>query len=347
MVNTIISPAELKDYIKDRTKEYLAWVRRKSDLPIPNDQMVLHPKWNFMFGNEFRYLNFHPDIRNQVEDLLSGKVERKYDDAASEIAIHDYIGHMASSQALCWNVALPMKKHDNFVSLFEVLNDSLRESGARMKFDFGVETAVVLELNVARDLRERGTATSIDLYLRTAQGKVCTIEFKFTEPDFGQCRQPRQGNCDGSYGSPNYLLKNNGYLCYLSKVGRRYWHIGAQYGLLDPTRVAGSQADPVQQCPLNVFYQALRNLMVAKKRSGEDPDGEVRGIFVLAADQRNSAFWGPENHFDHLRKYLKEVRGEERPDLFRISIQDIVDRFSGTLTNYKEFFTVKYGFPSM
>lgn len=207
MVNTIMASAELRGYIKDRTKGYLAWVRQKSNLPIPDDQTVLHPKWNFMFGNEFRYLNFHPDIRNQVEDLLSGKVERKYDDAASEIAIHDYIGHMASSQALCWNVVLPMKKHDNFVPLFEVLNDSLRESGARMKFDFGVETAVVLELNVARDLRERGTATSIDLYLRTAQGKVCASEFKLTEPDFGQCRQPREGNCDGSYGSPNYLQR--------------------------------------------------------------------------------------------------------------------------------------------
>jgi hypothetical protein len=347
MVKGNMSPTELRYYINDMTRNYLAWLRQRCNLSIPDDKTVSHPRWHFVFAPEFRYLNFHPDIRGQIEDLITGKVERKYDDAASEIAVHDYIGHMASSQALCWNLVLPMKKHDNFVPLFDVLKDSLREYALHTKFDFGIETAVVLELNVGRDLREKGSATSVDLYLRTAQGKVCTVEFKLTEPGFGQCRQPRLGNCDGRYGSPDYIRRNQDYLCYLSKVGRRYWHLGAQYNLLDPTKVAGSKSDLMQQCPLNVFYQALRNLMVAKKRAGEDPDGDVRGIFVLAADDRNSAFWGPDNIFDHLKSYLREARGEERPDIFRISIQDIVKRFTGALGNYKEFFAVKYGYPTL
>lgn len=342
-----MSPTELRYYINDRTRNYLAWLRQRCSLPIPDDETVSHPRWHFVFTPEFRYLNFHPDIRSQVEDLISGKVERKYDDAASEIAVHDFVGHMASSQALCWNLVLPMKKHDNFAPLFDVLRDSLREDGLHTKFDFGIETAAVLELNVARDLRERRGATSIDLYLRTAQGKVCTIEFKFTEAGLGQCRQPKLGGCDGSYGSQQYMQRNKGYLCYLAQVGTRYWHLGAQYGLLDPTKVADSQADEIQRCPLNIFYQALRNLMVAKKRSGENPDGEIRGIFVLAADERNSAFWEPGNVFDRLRSYLTEARGGERPDVFRISIQDIVRRLTGALDHYKEFFAVKYGFPSL
>jgi hypothetical protein len=342
-----MSPIELRYYINDRTRNYLAWLRQKCNLPIPDDETVSHPRWRFVFTPEFRCLNFHPDIRSQVEDLISGKVERKYDDAASEIAVHDFIGHMASSQALCWNLVLPMKKHDNFAPLFDVLRDSLREYGLHTKFDFGIETAAVLELNVGRDLGEKRRATSIDLYLRTAQGKVCTIEFKFTEAGLGQCRQPKLGNCDGSYGSPQYIQRNKGYLCYLAKVGTRYWHLGAQYGLLDPTKVASSQADAIQQCPLNIFYQALRNLMVAKKRSGEDPDGETRGILVLATDERNSAFWGPGNSFDRLKSYLTEARGKERPDVFRISVQDIAKRFTGTLSSYKEFLAVKYGFPSL
>ena len=347
MTKRSMSPTELRYYINDRTRNYLAWLRQRCNIPIPDDESVSHPRWHFVFTQEFRYLNFHPDIRSQVEDLLSGKVERKYDDAASEIAVHDYIGHMASSQALCWNLVLPMKKHDNFVPLFDVLKDSLREHSLHTKFDFGIETAVVLELNVGRDLREKRAATSIDLYLRTAQGKVCTIEFKFTEPGLGQCRQPDLGNCDGSYGSPQYIGRNKGHMCYLSNVGTRYWRLGTQYGLLDPTKVADSQADAVQRCPLNIFYQALRNLMVAKKRSGEDPDGEIRGIFVLAADERNSAFWEPGNIFDRLKSYLIEARGEERPDIFRISVQDIVKRFTGALSNYKEFFAVKYGYPTL
>ncbi len=95
-----MSPTELRYYINDRTRNYLAWLRQRCNLPVPDDRTVLHPKWPFIFAPEFRYLNFHPDIRSQVEDLISGKVERKYNDVASEIAVHDHIGHMASSQSL-------------------------------------------------------------------------------------------------------------------------------------------------------------------------------------------------------------------------------------------------------
>jgi hypothetical protein len=56
------------------------------------------------------------------------------------------------------------------------------------------------------DLGENGkVATSVDLYLRTAQGKVCAIEFKLTEPDFGRCKLPGTEKCDGNYGSPDNI----------------------------------------------------------------------------------------------------------------------------------------------
>jgi hypothetical protein len=339
-----MSPTDLRNSLKERTGDYLAWLKERPGEPAFDEQRVLHPKWDFVFKNGYTYLNFHPDIRGQVQDILNGKVDRKYEDAASEISIHDFVGHMASSQALCWNVVLPMKKHDNFTPLFEVLKRQLKEGGLDHEFDFGIETAVVLELNAARDLGEQGAATSIDLYLRTAQGRICTIEFKLTEPDFGQCKLPRDGGkCDGRYGNPTFARQNDGYLCYLSKIGRRYWQLGGHYGLLDPTRVALDDADIVQRCPLNVFYQALRNLIVAKNRSEESPNKKVRGIFVLAADERNGAFWGPGNHFDCFKEYLKDSRGKVVPDVFRISIQDIVRGFSGSLSSYRDFFAVKYG----
>jgi hypothetical protein len=233
-----------------------------------------------------------------------------------------------------------MKKHDNFGPLFEVLSSSLAKEGLASDFDFGIETTEVLELNVGQDLGEDGkAATSIDLYLRTPQGKVCAVEFKLTEPDFGRCKLPqdRNGKCDGNYGSPRNIENNDGYLCYLAMRGRRYWQLGGQYNLLNPTRLN-------KPCPLNTYYQALRNLMVAKKRAQESSDREIRGIFILAADERNEAFWGVDNRFDSLKQYLKEVRGKYIPDVFRISVQDIVSRFSGSLSQYKEYFQIKYGF---
>ena len=330
-----MNPNILKQNIKGKARDYLQWMRQQPTISIPTDQKVLDS--DFQFTRKFRYLNFHPDIMEQARDLLAGRVDRQYHGASPDIAIHDYVGHIASSQALCWNVVMPMKKHDNFTPLFETLSEAFQAVGLISQFDFGIETTAVLELNVGEDLGEGRLATSIDLYLRTADGKVCAVEFKLSEPNFGECKLFRSKKCDGVYGGSNNIQTNAGYMCYLAKIKRRYWQLGGQYNLLDPTKVN----DP---CPLNKYYQALRNLMVAKKRAGESLGKEVRGVFVLAADERNDAFWGPGNHFDSLKKYLCEIRGEEVPDVFRVSTQDIVKRFSGSLAGYKEYFNVKYGY---
>lgn len=337
---TLLTPTQLRAQIKNRAKEYLDWTRKNSDISIPEDRQLLSDKYDFVFRDEFRHLNFHPATMQQAQDMLTGGIDRHYHDASSEIAVHDYVGHIASSQALCWNIVLLMKKHDNFGPLFEVLSSALAKEGMAPDFDFGIETTEVLELNVGQDLGENGRAsTSIDLYLRTPQGKVCAVEFKLTEPDFGRCKLPRDrnGKCDGSYGSLNNIERNDGYMCYLAMRGRRYWHLGGQYNLLNPTRLN-------KPCPLNTYYQALRNLMVAKKRAQESSDKEIRGIFILAADERNAAFWGLNSHYDSFKKYLEEVRGKYVPDVFRISVQDIVNSFSGSLSQYKEYFHVKYGY---
>jgi len=337
--NELLTPTELRAEIKKRARDYLDWTRNNSDVPIPPDKEILNDKYDFVFKDKYRYLNFHPDIMQPAQDMLAGRVDRYYQGTSSEIAIHDYIGHLASSQALCWNIVLPMKKHDNFGPLFQVLSTALAEEGMASEFDFGIETTAVLELNVGQDLGEDSrAATSIDLYLRTPQGKVCAVEFKLTEPNFGRCKLPRSktGKCDGSYGSPQNAEANNGFLCYLSMKGRRYWQLGGQYNLLNPTLIN-------KHCPLDRYYQALRNLMVAKKRAQESSEKEIRGIFVLAADERNEAFWGSGSHYDSFKQYLAEVRGKAVPDVFRISIQDILNKFSGSLSEYKEYFRVKYG----
>ena len=336
----LLNPAQLRSDIKGRMTGYLDWMRKNSTSPIPDDQQILNKEYGFVFNDRHEYLNFHPDIMGQAQDMLTGRVDRYYHDTFSPIAVHDYIGHIASSQALCWNIVLPMKKHDNFAPLFEVLGSALATEGMASEFDFGIETTEVLELNVAQDLGEDERAgTSVDLYLRTPQGKVCAVEFKLTESDFGRCKLPSDRNhkCDGNYGSQQSVGTNQGFLCYLAMRGRQYWHIGGQYNLLDPTRIN-------KPCPLNIHYQALRNLMVAKKRAQESSDKEVRGIFVLAADERNEAFWGPRSRFNDFKHYLADIRGRAVPDVFRVSIQDIVSRFSGSLSQYKEYFQVKYGF---
>ncbi len=148
----VLTPSQLRYEIKNRAKGYLDWMRRNSNLRIPEDQRILSDKYDFVFNDEYRHFNFHPGIMQQAQDMLAGRIDRNYHDASSEIAVHDYIGHIASSQALCWNIVLPMKKHDNFRPLFEVLSSALAEQGLTSDFDFVLETMEVLELNVAQDL---------------------------------------------------------------------------------------------------------------------------------------------------------------------------------------------------
>ena len=100
---------------------------------------------------------------------LKEHVKRRTENYAPDIAIHDYIGHMASSQAYCWNIVLPMKRHDNFAPLFNALSAALQEENVEYTFDFGVETAVVIEMNVSRDLGEAKQGTSIDLSFEMIQ----------------------------------------------------------------------------------------------------------------------------------------------------------------------------------
>ncbi|MFC2016822.1 hypothetical protein ACFLUD_00225 [Chloroflexota bacterium] len=58
----------------------------------------------------------------------------------------------------------------------------------------------------------------------------------------------------------------------------------------------------------------------------------VRGTFILVADKRNKAFRGDNNLFDSFKKYLATARGEcNKIDVFRISAQDIIEKFSGFL----------------
>jgi len=92
-----VQPHRLKEYFKERTEIYLDYLRDTLKEPLPDTSKILHPEYRFMFNHDHRYLNFHPDLKPVVRDLLEGRVERKYEDIPPDIAIHDYIGHMASS----------------------------------------------------------------------------------------------------------------------------------------------------------------------------------------------------------------------------------------------------------
>ena len=98
--HTLLAPAELKARIKSRVREYLERMRSNSRIPIPAEQQVLSDKYDFVFRDGFRYPNFHPEIVQHAQDMLAGRFDRQPHDVSSGIEVHDYVGHVASSQAL-------------------------------------------------------------------------------------------------------------------------------------------------------------------------------------------------------------------------------------------------------
>ena len=58
----LVTPTQLRSEIKNRAKEYLDWMRRNSNLLIPEDQQILSDKYDFVFNDDYRHLNFHPGI---------------------------------------------------------------------------------------------------------------------------------------------------------------------------------------------------------------------------------------------------------------------------------------------
>ncbi len=86
-----------KQKIKSRSRDYLQWLRQQPTVAIPSLSQIL--SHDFQFTERFRYLNFHPNIMDQAKDLLTGRVDRQYNDSSPDIAIHDYVGRTPQIQS--------------------------------------------------------------------------------------------------------------------------------------------------------------------------------------------------------------------------------------------------------
>ena len=136
--------------------------------------------------------------------------------------LHKYIHHGLSSQALLFNLMGPFVARGEAGPLAAVLSANgvhVPVSGWAPEFEY-CKRAVFNE--------DSGQPTSIDLALRSPEAGVNVfVECKFVEREFGQCSVFTGGDCDGR--NPVWDLG----LCYLHHIGRRYWNVALEHGLLD------------------------------------------------------------------------------------------------------------------
>ena len=203
--------------------------------------------------------------RNILHPQVAGYVEQeraRRQAAGNGFALHKYIHHGLSSQAMLLNLVGPLVVRQDLAPLQEALaakGVTWPSGPARAVFE--VEDREVFNENY-------GQPTSIDLVVKGDAGAALYVEAKLIEPGFGGCSVFRQGDCDGR--NPVGDLSR----CYLHHIGRLYWGRLREHGLLD---LLGGGAI----CPFVSYYQFFRELLFALSCGGR---------FVLLCDERSPSF---------------------------------------------------------
>jgi len=166
----------------------------------------------------------------------------------------------------------------------------------------------------------KGQPTSFDLAIISDSNRPILFESKLVETNFGGCSVIENGDCDGL--NPSNKITD----CYLHNIGRTYWELMIKYN-------ADVSYKHDKTCPLAIYYQFFREVLLAKEKNG---------IFCLIYDERNPAFVRENGRglYNILRNslpdYLKEIT-------YKITIQEIVKRMKDEKLNWIDEFSMKYG----
>jgi len=178
-------------------------------------------------------------------------------------ALHTFVHHGLSSQALLWNLLGPLIVDERW----DILTQVLRTANIPLK---GEVSGAEVELEDPSVLGEYGgQPTSVDLCLSTTAQERVFVEFKFTGAAFGGCSVFRDGYCDGHNPAKNFDL------CYLHRINRQYRILMQKHRLLRGGLLTDSQ------CPFTNQYQPICLVLDAL---------EQKGHFLLMYDKRNPAF---------------------------------------------------------
>ena len=207
--------------------------------------------------------------------------------------LHKYLHHGLSSQAMLFNLMLPLLKAgdvDALKSGFEAANIPWPGPGARARLE--VEDRDLFNENT-------GQPTSFDLEISGPNGPTLYIEAKLVEQEFGGCSLLEGGDCDGENPATDHKK------CALVAMGRRYWD---RLDALDFDLSAG----PI--CPFGSYYQFYREAAYALIRGGH---------YVLLVHDQNPAFWKDQGSRGLWPFLLKSVPEKHRPRLHRLTLQQL------------------------
>ena len=262
------------------------------------------------------------------------------------IAWHRQKHNLLSSQIMCVNIFFPLKQHLNVIKpwLIRLFRDA--ENVVDIDFEYiGPE-----DKNYFNEIGGRGqNKTSSDVsitWLDRERGKnMLLLEFKFTEPDFGQCSKkgnPDRNRCFFS----NKVVASPQKQCYRAEVGRTYWDII----LSSDSPFRRETLTTEKYCPFRYdFYQLMRNQLLAHRIQSDPEAGFSKmefGVIYHADNDKllrmSHPFGGERNPLTSWPTLLKN------PDSFHsFTVQDFIAtidaRLPDDLTGWRTYLKQRYG----
>lgn len=225
--------------------------------------------------------------------------ERERRQAAGEpFPLHEYLHHGLSSQAMLFNLLLPLLDAGDLPALAPAFT----EAGC----PFPGSPRARLEVSDREVFDERNAQpTSFDLVIE-GDGAPVLVEAKLVETGFGGCSLVEKGNCDASNPAADHAR------CALHAIGRRYWTRLDELGF-------DLSAGPV--CLLALHYQFFREAAFALYRGGH---------FVLLVHADNPAFRQPGGDRGIWPTLLALVPPQHRSRLHYVTLQAAADAVATT-----------------
>ena len=265
--------------------------------------------------------------------------------AQSEIAWHIQKHNLLSSQIMCVNLFFPLKEYLNILKTW-------------LSCHFDVQNVVILDFeyigpkgkNYFKEDGGRGqNRTSSDLAItwQDKEGKknMLLLEFKFTEPDFGQCS--KAGNPDHKRClSAKKVVASPQTECYrVEKKERRYW----EYILSSDSPFQKELLTKESYCPFRYdFYQLMRNQLLAHCIQSDPEEDFNRVGFGVIYDAHNEVLTRMSRPFGGERNPLKAWPNLlKNPNTFHVfTVQEFLNtiepKLHGDLVNWRMYLKQRY-----
>jgi len=243
--------------------------------------------------------------RNLLDPDLAALVdaERASREAKGEgFPLHKWLHHGLSSQAMLFNLVLPLLAREDV----DALAESFRAAGAPWP---GPGATARLEVEDRAIFGEaQAQPTSFDLCIEGPAGPPLLIEAKLVEASFGGCSLRENGDCDGENPARDPAR------CPLTAIGRRYWQRLDEHGFTDAL-AAGPH------CALALHYQFFREAAFALTRGGH---------YILLVHADNPAFRRDDGARGLWPFLLRSVPERHRSRLQLVTLQHAADALQAT-----------------